>query len=149
MKRILFCVVSAFVVAAPLAAEKAFLITHREADPRFLTSIERVGPCKISSDPVSEVRVPSEIYPKESADIGEVGPVQLELAFDNNWCVRKATIAKSTGYRRLDQASLSFLMTVRYKPDSDAIKTKDGESTMIVKLEYRRLVCGGYSCLST
>jgi outer membrane biosynthesis protein TonB len=137
------------VMAGPAAdSEKQFLMTHREADSRFLTSIERVGPCEISSDPVSQVRVPSEIYPKESVDLGETGTVQVELAFDDFWCVRKTTIVKSTGYWRLDQASLSFLMTVRYKPDPKAITIKDGQSTLAVKLEWRRGVCGGYKkCL--
>jgi hypothetical protein len=139
---------TAFVAAAALPGEKSFVMTHREADSRFLTSIERVGPCEVSSDPVSQLRVPSEIYPKESVDRGETGPVQIELTFDSGWCVRKATIVNSAGHWRLDQASLSFLMTVRYKPDPEAIKIKDGESTMVVKLEWRRGVCGGYKkCL--
>lgn len=151
--RYVFPLVAAFIggylaIPAGHAAEKQYLMTRNQADQRFLSSIERMGPCKISSDPVSEVRVPSEIYPKESADIGEVGAVQIELTFDSDWCVRKATIVKSAGYWRLDQDSLSFLMTVRYKPDPEGIKIKEGESTMVVKLEWRRLACGGYKkCL--
>lgn len=129
-------------------AEKQFLLVHKKSDPRFLTSIERAGPCTISSDPVSEVRVPSEIYPQESVDKGETGVARMELVFDAGWCVRRATIIKSTGYWRLDQASLSYLMTVRYKPDPEAIKIKDGESTLAVTLEWRSGVCGGYKkCL--
>jgi outer membrane biosynthesis protein TonB len=147
--RLVVAAVSAYLaIPAVHAGDKSLVVNHREADPRFLTSIERVGRCKISSDPVSEVRVPSQIYPQESVDKGEVGAVQIDLTFDSDWCVRKATIVKSTGYWRLDQASLGFLMTVRYKPDSEAIKIKDGESTMDVKVEWRRGVCGGYKkCL--
>jgi outer membrane biosynthesis protein TonB len=133
--------------AAP-AAETDFAVTHKGSDPRFLTSVERVVPCVISSEPAAQISVPPKIYPKKSADTGEVGPVEIKLVFDGLWCVRKATIVKSSGYWRLDQASLKFLMTVRFKPDDKSLKIEDGLPTMAIKLEYRRTVCGGYmKCL--
>src|ERR1700679_4128500 len=99
-----------------------FVVTGKATDSRFLTAVERVAPCVIASEPAAEVHVPSEIYPKESADTGETGPVEIKLTYDGLWCVRKATIVKSSGYWRLDQASLGFLMTIRFKPDATAIK---------------------------
>ena len=132
-----FFVVGSLIVAGRAAAgEKQFLLIHQQADPRFLTSIERVGPCKISSDPVSQLRIPWQLYPPESVAKSEEGSIQMELTFDADWCVRKATIIKSTGYWRLDQVSLSYLMTVRWKPDPKGIKMKDGEPMMVVKLGW-------------
>ena len=99
-------------ISGAIAANKQFLMTHNPDDARFLTSIEKVGSCQIPSDPVSQVHVPSETYPKESVDLDETGTVQVELSFDDLWCVRKATIVKPSGYWRLDQASSSFIITV-------------------------------------
>jgi TonB family protein len=115
---------------------KDFLMTYQDADSRFLASIERVGPCKIKSDPVPKIRFAEQLYPKESIAKHEEGTVRMEFAFDNNWCIRKATIVKSTGYWRLDQVSLGYVMTVRYKPKPETIKIKDGEPTMVIQLGW-------------
>jgi hypothetical protein len=60
----------------------------------------------------------------------------MELIFDSDWCVRKATIVQSTGHWRLDNVSLSYMMTVRYMPKAQGIKEKDGEPTIVVKLGW-------------
>jgi TonB family protein len=117
------------------ASEKDYLMTYQEADPRFLSSIERVAPCKIRSDPVPMLRFAEQLYPRESIARHEEGTVQMEFIFDSDWCIRKATIVKSTGYWRLDQVSLSYVMTVRYKP-SKGLKMKDGEPTVVVQLGW-------------
>ena len=113
-------------------------MTYQEQDSRFLTSIERVGSCKIKSDPVPVMRFAEQLYPKESIARHEEGTVRMEFIFDTNWCIRKATIVKSTGYWRLDRASLSYVMTVRYKPKPEYLKIKDGEPT-IVAVSYTHL----------
>jgi hypothetical protein len=128
---------SSLASAATFAAEKQYLLVHREADPRFLISVERIGPCKVSVPAVSGgIRVPWQLYPKESVDRHEEGTVTVELIFDPDWCVRKATIVQSTNYWRLDGVSLSFLMTVKYMPKPEIIKLKDGEPTVTFKLAW-------------
>jgi TonB family protein len=119
------------------AAETKYLFAHQEADPRFLTSIERIGPCKVSGPPVTGgIKIPWQLYPEVSVANHEEGSVVIELVLDPDWCVRKATIAQSTQYWRLDKVSLEFVMTVKYKPDPKLIKLKDGESTVVVKMAW-------------
>ena len=89
------------------ASDKQFLIVRQEADPRFITSIERAGPCKVTAPPQAAMRVPWLLYPKASVDKHEEGTVIMELKLDPEWCVRKATIVQSTGFWRLDGVSLS------------------------------------------
>jgi len=125
-------------IAADAAVpEKPFLITRQEADSRFITSIERVGPCKVTAKPETKgIRVPWQLYPKESVDRREEGSVIMELTLDPDWCVRKATIVQSTGFWRLDGVSLGYMMTVKYMPKPETIKEKDGEPTVTVKLGW-------------
>jgi outer membrane biosynthesis protein TonB len=120
---------------APLS-EKQFLITRQEADTRFITSIERVGPCNVTAPLETRIRVPWQLYPKASVDKHEEGTVFMELKLDPEWCVRKATIVQSTGFWRLDGASLSYMMTVKYMPKPETIKQEDGEPTVTVKLGW-------------
>jgi outer membrane biosynthesis protein TonB len=123
--------------APPPRRKKQFLIERQEADPRFITSIERVGPCKVTAPPeTAGIRVPWQLYPKESVEKHEEGTVTIELRLDTGWCVRKATIVQSTGFWRLDGVSLSYLMTVKYMPKPEVIKQKDGEPTVVVRLGW-------------
>jgi outer membrane biosynthesis protein TonB len=69
-------------------------------------------------------------------DKHEEGTVMVELILDPDWCVRKATIVQSTRYWRLDNVTLAYVMTVRYMPKPEAIKQKDGEPTVIIKLGW-------------
>ena len=102
---------------SPKVPEKQFLIARQEADPRFITSIERVGPCKVATPPEPKgIRVPWQLYPKESVDKHEEGTVSMELRLDPEWCVRKATIVQSTGFWWLDGVSLTYMRTVKYMP---------------------------------
>jgi outer membrane biosynthesis protein TonB len=119
------------------ASDKQFLIVRQEADPRFITSIERVAPCKVTTPAEPKgMRVPWQLYPKASVDKHEEGTVIMELKLDPEWCVRKATIVQSTGFWRLDGVSLSYMMTVKYMPKAETIKQKDGEPTVTVKLGW-------------
>jgi outer membrane biosynthesis protein TonB len=119
------------------ASEKQFLITRQEADSRFITSIERMGPCRVTAPPETKgIRVPWQLYPKESVDRHEEGTVIMELKLDPESCVRKATIVQSTGFWRLDGVSLGYMMTVKYMPKPETIKEKDGEPTVTVKLGW-------------
>jgi outer membrane biosynthesis protein TonB len=132
-----FCGATLEVASATDAAEKQFLIVRQEADPRFITSIERVGPCRITAPPETKgFRVPWQLYPKESVDKHEEGTVIMELKLDPEWCVRKATIVQSTRFWRLDRVSLSYMMTVKYMPKLETIKQTDGEPTVTFKLGW-------------
>jgi TonB family protein len=107
--------------ASLLAADKGdahYLVVHQEADPRFLSAIERVGDCQIRGEPlpVSKIRVPYQIYPAESAAKHEEGTIKMLFIFDRDWCVRKASVVQSSGYWRLDEVSLKFAMTMKFKP---------------------------------
>ncbi len=125
-------------MASPASdSEKQYLMTHHDADPRFLTSIERIGPCKVTTPAETKgIRVPWQLYPKASVDKHEEGTVTVELIFDPDWCVRKATIVQSTGYWRLDNVTLAYVMTVKYIPKPEVIKQKDGEPTVVIRLGW-------------
>ena len=66
----------------------------------------------------------------------EEGTIVLELILDSDWCVRKATVVQSTGYFRLDNVTLEYVMKVKYKPKPESIKQKDGEPTIVIKLGW-------------
>jgi outer membrane biosynthesis protein TonB len=95
-----------------------YLVAHLAVDPRFINSIERVGGCKISGEPIpiSKVRVPYQLYPVQSVAGHEEGTVRMLVIFDRDWCVRKASVVASSGYWRLDEVSLKFAMTIKFKP---------------------------------
>ena len=122
--------------SATAAEDTKYSAAHNQADPHFLTSIERVGPCQVSTPAVAGIRVPWQLYPPVSVANHEEGSVIVELVFDASWCVRKATIVESTGYWRLDNVTLEYLMKVKYKPKPETIKQKDGEPTVVVKLGW-------------
>jgi hypothetical protein len=68
------------------AADKQFLVAHNAADPRFLTWIERVGACRITTRPETNVIHFSELlYPRESVEKHEEGTVTVELILDADW----------------------------------------------------------------
>lgn len=102
--------ISISMVRIASAEETQYLLAHQESDSRFLTSIERVGPCTISTPPVPSIRVLWQIYPAESVAKHEEGTVIMELVLDSDGCVRKATILQSTKYWRLDKVSLQFVI---------------------------------------
>src|ERR1700743_466986 len=133
--RVLGAVLTWVALGAPAFGEQ-FRKTYNPENSGFLTSIERVGRCEISTPPVSVIRVPYQLYPPKSVQFHEEGVVQVELVFDDDWGVRKATIVQSTGHWRLDEVSLNYMMTLRYQPKPEALKFKDGETTMIFRLGW-------------
>jgi TonB family protein len=123
------------VVTAP-ESEPNYLVAHQEADSRFITSIERTGPCTLPGPPLTKlIRVPSELYPRESVEKHEEGTVTIQLIFDPDWCVRKATITQSSGYWRLDSVSLRFAMTIKFTPKK-TLFTADGEPTVSIPMAW-------------
>lgn len=106
-----------------------FLVTKRSDNTKFLTSIARLNACEIPGPPALFI-IPWNLYPAESRRHNEQGTAILQLLFDSNGCVRKATIVQSTGFYRLDNVSLEFLMTLKLQIDKFHItQTDDGQPT--------------------
>jgi outer membrane biosynthesis protein TonB len=127
-----------FWVASAPAAETAkpqsgFWLTHQAANSKALQSIERLGQCDVRGAPASRIRVPWQIYPKESVG-REEGAVVVHLAFDDGWCVQKATIVKSSGYWRLDNVTLEYFMTIKWMPPTPILI--DGKQTTDFQLKW-------------
>ena len=123
--------------AAVSDTETTYWVAHQKADPRFITSIERKGPCKIPGPPLptEAIRVPWQIYPKESVERHEEGTVRMQLIFDADWCVRKASIVQSTKFWRLDDVSLKWAMTIKWSPKK-TLFTSDGEPTVTFPIAW-------------
>jgi outer membrane biosynthesis protein TonB len=123
--------------AAALETDSSYLVVHQEADPRFITSIERTGSCTLPEPPLetSQLRVPYQLYPRESAERHEEGTVKTQFIFDPNWCIRKATIVESTKSWRLDSVSLRWAMTIKWAPKK-ALLTSDGEPTVTFPIAW-------------
>jgi hypothetical protein len=116
---------------AATVPDNNYLVVRQEADPRFIASIERTAPCTLRGRPLetTQLRVPYQLYPRESADKHEEGTVKMQLIFDRAWCVRKATIVQSTEFWRLDDVSLKWAMTIKWSPKK-TLFTSDGEPTV-------------------
>jgi hypothetical protein len=93
-------------------------VTRRADDPRFVVSMARMYKCQLrdlgTMTKYDALRVPAELYPKESLRLHEEGTVMLELLFDDDWCVRKATVLESSGFFRLDEVSLQYALQLRF-----------------------------------
>ena len=106
-------------------------------DPQFFTSIERVGHCEIKGDPIADtarLRVGPELYPPDSARNHEEGTVHLQLVFDDDWCVRKASVVKSSGFWRLDAVSLEYAIKLKWKPPKPVMI--DGVATVEIPIAW-------------
>jgi hypothetical protein len=114
-----------------------YLVGHQEADPRFITSVERTGPCTLRGPPLdsAQVTVPYQLYPAESVKKHEEGTVTMQLIFGSDWCVRKATIVESTKFWRLDYVSLQWAMTIKWIPKTTLL-TSDGEPTVTIPIAW-------------
>jgi protein TonB len=56
------------------------------------------------------------IYPRQSKDIGEEGITTLRFEVETDGLVKVVSLKKSSGYDRLDKASLTFVKKIRVKP---------------------------------
>jgi outer membrane biosynthesis protein TonB len=117
--------------------ETKYALERLETDPRFIVSIERVGPCDLPGSPIStaQLRIRSELYPEESAKNHEEGTAKMQLIFDASWCVRKAIIIESSKYWRLDAQSLKWAMTIKWLPGKTKF-TPDGEPTVTLPVPW-------------
>jgi periplasmic protein TonB len=59
---------------------------------------------------------PNKRYPRMSITMGEQGVVMVRILIGANGLPIKAELQKTSGFERLDQAALEFVMQSRYKP---------------------------------
>jgi periplasmic protein TonB len=59
---------------------------------------------------------PNQRYPRMSQTMGEQGTVFVRILIGDNGLPKKAELQKTSGFERLDQAALEFVMQSRYKP---------------------------------
>jgi periplasmic protein TonB len=59
---------------------------------------------------------PNQRYPRMSQTLGEQGTVMVRILIGDNGLPKKAELQKTSGFERLDQAALDFVMQSRYKP---------------------------------
>jgi hypothetical protein len=117
--------------------ETKYLLIHQEADPRFITSIERIGQCELPGPPLptESIRLPWQMYPGSPGEKREEGKVVMQFFFDHDWCIRKAAIIKSSGHWSLDSASLRWGMTLKWSPKK-TLFTAEGEPTVTLPIVW-------------
>ena len=59
---------------------------------------------------------PNQRYPRMSQTMGEQGTVMVRILIGANGLPLKSELQKTSGFERLDQAALDFVMQSRYKP---------------------------------
>jgi TonB family protein len=133
---IAWCVCGSAVLGASSDNESQFLVTRQESDPHFIISIVRSGPCKLPGPPLtaSQIRIPWQLYPPESAQRHEEGTVRMKLTLDPDSCVSKAKILESSGFWRLDEISLEFVMTLKIAPKATILD--DGQPTIVFPIAW-------------
>ena len=124
---------------SPSESAPRYFPTRSATDSRFFTSIERVGKCEIKGKPIPpgspwRLMVPYQLYPPDSLRNYEEGTVQIQLVFDPGWCVRKASVVKSSGYWRLDAVSLEWAITQKWTPPDPIIV--NGEPTKLIPIGW-------------
>ena len=114
-----------------------YLETLQAQDPHFITAVTRLTTCTIADeyDPHKMLW----LYPEASRKRNEQGKVVMQFVIDTNLCVRKATIVKSSGYFRLDKASLEFAMTLKFRPSmlKQVTQMDDGQPTFAFPMEWK------------
>jgi outer membrane biosynthesis protein TonB len=128
--------IGAAVPAAALDDDAQYVAARRGSDPHFITSILRLGACKLPGAPLtaSQIRIPWQLYPPESMRLHEEGTVKMKLVLDSDSCVSRATIIQSSGFWRLDAVSIKFVMTLKIAPKATILD--DGEQTIIFPIAW-------------
>jgi TonB family protein len=133
---IAWCTFGSAVMGASSDSESQYLVTRQEGDPHFIISIVRSGPCKLPGPPLTanQIRIPWQLYPPESAQRHEEGTVKMKLTLDPESCVSRATILQSSGFWRLDEISLKFVMTLKIAPKATVLE--NGQPTIIFPIAW-------------
>lgn len=88
-------------------------------------------PKTISSSVDGYLRQPEQIYPPISRRLGEEGKVVIRVFVDETGHPEKATIHKSSGYNRLDEAARKAVLGALFKPH-----TEDGQAVPVYILAH-------------
>jgi protein TonB len=91
-------------VPAPAAAQVPSIATAAPAES------SRTNPTRVGGS----CRTPE--YPPASLGLGEAGTVVVQLLVGTDGTVKRATVATSSGFRRLDDASVQALGLCRFSP---------------------------------
>jgi len=121
----------------PQADDTAYMETKQPRHAHFITAITRLTACKIARE--TDVRQMVPLYPPESRRLHEAGKVIMQFIIDSDSCVRKAVILQSSGYFRLDKASLDFAMNLKFPRSMlSNIKTvDDGQPTFAFPMVWK------------
>jgi TonB family protein len=121
----------------PQSDDTLYIATKQPRDTHFITAITRLTACKITRETDAHLMVP--LYPQDSRKHHEEGKVIMQLIIDADFCVRKATILQSSGYYRLDKASLDFAMNLKFPPSMlGKVKTfDDGRPTFAMPMVWK------------
>jgi TonB family protein len=127
----------AAISSEPQADDTMYLETKQPRDVRFVTAIARLTACKITRE--TNVRNMVPLYPPDSRNHYEEGKVIMQFLIDSDFCVRKATILQSSGYFRLDKASLDFAMNLRFSPSTlrNMKSVDDGQPTFVFPIVWK------------
>jgi TonB family protein len=127
----------AAISSQPQADDTVYVETKQPGDKRFVTAITRLTACKITLVTNTRVLVPP--YPPDSRKHHEEGKVVMQFIIDSDSCVRKATILQSSGYYRLDKASLEYAMNLRFSPSmlSKLKSFDDGQPTFAFPIVWK------------
>lgn len=92
-------------VAAPVAAEPA-------------TAAPAPTPAKVElpSSDADYLQNPAPVYPPISKRLGEQGKVVVRVLIGTDGAPQRAELKRSSGYDRLDQAAVEYVMRCRYVP---------------------------------
>lgn len=114
-----------------------YLETKQPRDTRFVTAIARLTACTITREADPHQMVPQ--YPPESRKHPEEGKVVMQFLVDSNYRVRRATILQSSGYFRLDKASLDYAMNLKFPPSmlGKATSADDGQKAFAFPIVWK------------
>jgi TonB family protein len=116
------------------AAQTNYLIHKRDDNPDFWSAIERVGPCDVTGEPTDRVVIPwQEFYPTESRKKNEEGRVVVSIIFDDDSCPLSAMVLRSSGFWRLDEATLRVAMRTK---TTRRTKSDDGQPSWVMAIKW-------------
>lgn len=97
-------------------AESAPAVADAGSSPASAPAPTTYGPRTLSVREVEYQRKPAPVYPLASRRARESGVVVLRVLVDTDGRPKLVEVARSSGYRRLDDAALQAMRKARFKP---------------------------------
>ncbi|MDE2594984.1 MAG: TonB family protein [Burkholderiales bacterium] len=104
------------VPVTPAAAVAAPQTASASAVADAALSVASAKPVQLTHTAVRYLRKVEPVFPKMSARLGEYGTVIVSVVVDDHGLPANATVARSSGYSRLDAAARDAAMQSRYVP---------------------------------